>query len=373
MENPNFTFGMMRRMFGLAMSLVGLAFSVSAAPLLVDTFTDGNSQNQDLGANSVRVFNGRTANTRTEAVGGTTWAISSSSSEALWFFFTEPRQPVALQPGERLRAAMTFVLGSAANGNIRLTLANSQGTRNVDNLTGGQNNSTFADDTAYGFEWVANASGTGNPFNIGRRSATPSGANNPLNSFADFPLLPYETGGTTERTALLANVRYTVTLSAERLGDGSMRVGIEATGGAHPANYVLLATDSSASVVSAFDYFTLRIGGSSFTSSIRVTRLEVDYLPALPVITQQPFPAELTVAAGGQLALSVLATGAGLTYQWQRDLNDVPGQTSANLLISDITLAQAGSYRCVVSNAAGSVPSQAVAVTVSSGPVDPRR
>src|SRR5262249_15826823 len=53
------------------------------------------------------------------------------------------------------------------------------------------------------------------------------------------------------------------------------------------------------------------------------------------------------------------------TYQWQKDGTNLPGQTSDLLQIASAPMTAAGAYRVVVSNANGSVISQAASVTVA--------
>lgn len=61
---------------------------------------------------------------------------------------------------------------------------------------------------------------------------------------------------------------------------------------------------------------------------------------------------------GGNVSLAVVATGAQpLSYQWQLNGADIPGATSDNLLLSELTQAQFGTYRVLVSNPLGSVGS----------------
>ncbi len=52
-------------------------------------------------------------------------------------------------------------------------------------------------------------------------------------------------------------------------------------------------------------------------------------------------------------------------YQWQKDGADLPGASGATLVLPDITLAQAGSYRVVASNGVGSVTSELAQLTVN--------
>lgn len=84
-----------------------------------------------------------------------------------------------------------------------------------------------------------------------------------------------------------------------------------------------------------------------------------------PTITSQPAPT--SVAAGGSVTFSVIATGSDpLTYQWFFGGNAIAGATSASYTVSNVQAANAGSYSVRVSNAAGSVTSNSVSLTVQS-------
>jgi hypothetical protein len=90
-----------------------------------------------------------------------------------------------------------------------------------------------------------------------------------------------------------------------------------------------------------------------------------------PVITQQPQFG--TVCGGLTVTASVSATGSGpLAYQWQKDqanLADggrISGTATGTLTLSGITAADAGNYRCVVSNAYGTSASGSTPLTVLS-------
>lgn len=87
-----------------------------------------------------------------------------------------------------------------------------------------------------------------------------------------------------------------------------------------------------------------------------------------PIISGQP--TNRTVALGQSATFAVTASGSvPLSYQWQRGLVDIPGANSATLEILNAQLVDAGSYRVVVSNSAGIVPSQAATLTVLMPPV----
>jgi hypothetical protein len=102
-------------------------------------------------------------------------------------------------------------------------------------------------------------------------------------------------------------------------------------------------------------------GGGALSSSAAVlTVLSKPYF-----ITQ---PASVTVAAGALVQLSVETGGATpVQFQWQRDGANVPGATSATLVIPSGTPDDSGTYRVVATNPHGSATSSS-AVVVVNGP-----
>lgn len=94
-----------------------------------------------------------------------------------------------------------------------------------------------------------------------------------------------------------------------------------------------------------------------------------------PVITQHP--ADQAVGIGSNAVFTVQATGTGtLSYQWQKSqvnlTNGGPfsGVFTSTLSITGASLAEAGAYRCVVTNAYGSATSNEATLTVRSPDFD---
>ena len=96
------------------------------------------------------------------------------------------------------------------------------------------------------------------------------------------------------------------------------------------------------------------------------------------IITQ---PADKSVIEGKTATFTVNATGSEpLSYQWQQNMNgsgwtDITGETNATYTTGKTTMDMNGTqYRCVVSNSAGSVISDAATLTVqkSTTPIDPK-
>ncbi len=91
---------------------------------------------------------------------------------------------------------------------------------------------------------------------------------------------------------------------------------------------------------------------------------------ALPVITKQPtggiFP------EGANVSLTVEATEdwpfTGVDYQWRKDGVAISGARNAIFYLPSIQAAHAGSYDVVITNAAGSVTSDMIAVTLDASP-----
>ncbi len=83
-----------------------------------------------------------------------------------------------------------------------------------------------------------------------------------------------------------------------------------------------------------------------------------------PTITTQPM--SHAVCVGATVTLSVVATGASNTYQWQKDLVPIPGATSASYVIASARVADAGTYAVTVTNSCGRQTSAGTVVAVNS-------
>lgn len=84
-----------------------------------------------------------------------------------------------------------------------------------------------------------------------------------------------------------------------------------------------------------------------------------------PIILAQPQGAS-TVVRGDNVTLSVSAMGSDpLSYQWQLNGANLPGQTSSNLNLTAVTPQQSGQYNVVVKNGAGTKSSVSIPLVVS--------
>jgi PKD repeat protein len=121
-----------------------------------------------------------------------------------------------------------------------------------------------------------------------------------------------------------------------------------------PGLITLQATQAGQLAPVAYEYNMLR---QSFTAS-GTTLLKID--------TQ---PTSQTAATGSSVSLTVVASGnSTVSYQWRKAGANIGGNasaTTATLMLANVQAADAASYDVVVSNASGSIPSNAVTLTVT--------
>ncbi len=160
-----------------------------------------------------------------------------------------------------------------------------------------------------------------------------------------------------------ATATFTVTATGTAPLTYQWKKGGTAITGATAASYTTPAT-------------VLADSGSSFTvtvtnvaGSVTSTAATLTVNPAPPTITTQP--ANATVTAGATATFTVAATGSGaLSYQWKKSGTAITGATSASYTTPATTLADtAASFTVTVTNAQGTVTSNAATLTVQAAPV----
>ncbi|MBC7368405.1 MAG: putative Ig domain-containing protein [Undibacterium sp.] len=123
-----------------------------------------------------------------------------------------------------------------------------------------------------------------------------------------------------------------------------------------PGVITLQATQAGRVTAVAYEYNMLR---QSFTAT-GVATLQ---------ITTQPSPSPQTVVTGNTATFTVAATGTtALTYQWRKAGANITGNASATtaaLSLANAQVADAASYDVVVTNASGSIISNAATLTVN--------
>jgi len=81
-------------------------------------------------------------------------------------------------------------------------------------------------------------------------------------------------------------------------------------------------------------------------------------------------PSDVSGCAGKAVELSVVATGANLTYQWKKNGNNIAGATKTAFTIASINQTDAGTYTCTVSGTCGSpATSNPAIVSVTGSPI----
>ena len=132
--------------------------------------------------------------------------------------------------------------------------------------------------------------------------------------------------------------------------------------GATSSTYTLPATSLADS---GAQYSVVVSNGAGTVTSDKAT-LTVTAALVAPTITTQP--ASQSVAVGGTVTFSVVATGTGpLLYQWKKVNTLIPGATSSSYTTAAITSADHGAqFAVVVSNSAGTTTSNYATLTVAS-------
>jgi len=86
-----------------------------------------------------------------------------------------------------------------------------------------------------------------------------------------------------------------------------------------------------------------------------------------PTIIQHP--QSQAVPPGSSVTFTVVASGTEpLSYQWQKEADDIPGATATSYTINPVAESDAGNYRCVVTNDFGSATSDEAVLTVAELP-----
>ena len=81
-------------------------------------------------------------------------------------------------------------------------------------------------------------------------------------------------------------------------------------------------------------------------------------------------PSDVSGCAGKQVTLSVVATGANLTYQWKKNGANINGATRASYTIASMNQTDAGSYTCTVTGSCGApATSSPGVISVTGSPI----
>ena len=127
---------------------------------------------------------------------------------------------------------------------------------------------------------------------------------------------------------------------------------------------LLGATNSTLSIngVSAQNAGPYSVNVSNLVGVAQSSYAQVTVWPAISILQQ---PTGRSVLLGGQLRLSVAATGPEpLTYQWYRGSAKLTGQTASELVISPVDLTHGGLYTVRITSIAQTIVSSGAQVNV---------
>src|ERR1051325_5954149 len=126
--------------------------------------------------------------------------------------------------------------------------------------------------------------------------------------------------------------------------------------------------DFAKQIITTISTLVVSIAAFYFGSTTAISAAKSGAASGAPVITKQPNDLKLKVDDAAKFSVS--ATGANLSYQWQKttgaETKDIPGATKNTYEIAAVTLADDGSmFSCKVTNPAGTVTSRAAKLTVT--------
>ncbi len=169
----------------------------------------------------------------------------------------------------------------------------------------------------------------------------------------------FTTQPASQSVAVGQSVTFSIGASGSGLSYQWQKNGVNISG-ATSASYTI----ASPQAADAASYSVLVTSGSITAASAPATLGVGSALPSNPIsITTQP--ASQTVTAGQSASFTVAATGAGLSYQWQKAGTPISGATSATYSIASAQSNDAGSYTVVISASGNSATSAAATLTVS--------
>ncbi len=164
---------------------------------------------------------------------------------------------------------------------------------------------------------------------------------------------------------LSTNQNYFV-VTRYNLGTGASTIWLNSISESDPS---VTASDTAVPVtVSAFSFRQTSGEGTMLIDDLKVGTSFADVTSSnsvsAPVIANQP--QSQTVLEGATVTFDVVASGnPSPTYQWQFNNANITNATSATFSLTNVTSANAGNYRVVVSNTSGSVTSDVATLTVN--------
>ena len=190
------------------------------------------------------------------------------------------------------------------------------------------------------------------------------------------------TGTLSALAPLAAGTTYTVVFTVAKTGASTLDITSELFEGTNTALTPLVAKTVAGTSIPTDTFDALAFGWRATASStaaahvqdVDVRNIKVTTTAAttiVPVISVDPF--SQTKSVGESVSLAVVASGGGaeLGYQWYKGADPISGATGPTHEIASVTLGDAGDYKVVVTDAAGSATSAVATLTVTTGAVAP--
>ncbi len=177
---------------------------------------------------------------------------------------------------------------------------------------------------------------------------------------------------TTQPTSQTATVGGAVSFSAAATGTPAPSYQWRKDGASLPGatNATLSLSNVQPADAGAYTVVASNSAGSATSSAATLTVQAAPPPNTAPTITTQPASQSATV--GGSATFSVSASGnPAPTYQWQFNGSPIAGATNATLVLSGLQASDAGNYRVVVTNSAGSAASNVAVLSVQAAAVAP--
>jgi hypothetical protein len=169
-------------------------------------------------------------------------------------------------------------------------------------------------------------------------------------------------------TSLSVTQNMPVTMTALASGSSPMTYQWQKNQANLPGATAATYSDSSAQSADAGAYRCIAANAyGSATSAVANLNVIVPVAVAPTIITS---PQSLTRTVSELASFTVSAGGtAPLSYQWQKNMANIPGATNSTHTIVSVALGDAGAFRCVVANSLGSATSASATLTVSTAAV----
>jgi hypothetical protein len=166
---------------------------------------------------------------------------------------------------------------------------------------------------------------------------------------------------TTQPVGLSVNAGAAATFTVVATGTGTLSYQWTRDGVAISGATASTLSLPSVSASSAGDYRVV-VTGSGGTVTSQPATLTVVTVQAPTIVTP---PLTQTVVVGARLTLSVEAAGTALlSYQWRKAGNPIVGATNPSFTLPSVQVADAAAYAVAVTNAAGTVVSDAATISV---------